>query len=92
MAMIFFSFLFLLLFVRKLSVSIAQTPSIRQKKPKKSRKKKIEQKRLGQTGYCIDGETDQTVHGCQVKRRMFRRGLHDDESWMMIRGMAYNQG
>jgi hypothetical protein len=23
---------------------------------------------------------------------MFRRGLHDDEAWMMIRGMAYNQG
>jgi hypothetical protein len=62
------------------------------KKAKKSRKKKIKQKRLGQTGYCIDGETDQTLHGSQVKRRMFRRGLHDDESWMMTRGMAYNQG
>lgn len=56
------------------------------KSQKKSRKMKIEQKRWGQAGYCIDGETSQTLHGSQVKRRMFRRGLHDDESWMMTRG------
>jgi hypothetical protein len=93
MAMMFLSFFFSL--SASPPFSIAQTLSTNQKKAKKKKKEfknKIDKKKdQGERAYCMDGETNHTLHGGQVKRRMFRRGLRDDESWVMTRAMAYNQ-